>query len=229
LIPTNGKWTEKVLHSFKRDGQDGIVPYAGLVLDTNGNLYGTTWEGGIYSAGTVFELVPNNGKWTEKVLHSFDNSGGDGAYPHAGLILDTTGRLYGTTQGGGNAGGGTVFELTPNQGEWTEKQLYLFNPFAKDGWAPEAPLIMDRAGNLYGTYSGGTYNWGGVFELILNKGKWTERVLHQFMQNGKDGAYILFGGLVFDATGNLYGMTRSGGSGTGCGSNGCGTVFEVAP
>jgi uncharacterized repeat protein (TIGR03803 family) len=107
-----GGWTETILYSFG-NGTDGAIPYAGLIFDAAGNLYGTTFGGGPYGgAGTVFELTPTaGGGWTETVLHSFN--GGDGANPVAGLIFDAAGNLYGTTTGGGTYGGGTAFELSP--------------------------------------------------------------------------------------------------------------------
>ena len=110
----DGSWTEKVLHNF--DGtDDGASPVASLVFDAAGNLYGTTSESGPSGAGTVFELTPHaDGGWTETVLHSFSpQRGPDGAYPHAGLIIDAAGHLYGTTSGGGAYKAGTVFEVTP--------------------------------------------------------------------------------------------------------------------
>src|ERR1017187_9524801 len=116
---------ERVLHSFANDGADGNKPYAGLIFDAAGNLYGTTWAGGPSDLGTVFELTPaGGGTWTEKVLHSFINDGTDGNEPYAGLIFDAAGNLYGTTLGGGTAFIGTVFQLTPaGGGTWTEKVL----------------------------------------------------------------------------------------------------------
>jgi len=108
---SGGGWTEKVVHNF--DGDDGGDPFAGLIFDAAGNLYGTTEAGGDYYAGTVFELTPNgSGGWTEKVLHNF-GSGMDGADPNASLIWDAAGNLYGTTTQGGTHGGGTVYEITP--------------------------------------------------------------------------------------------------------------------
>jgi uncharacterized repeat protein (TIGR03803 family) len=105
---------EKVLHSFG-NGTDGYYPQAGLIFDAAGNLYGTTIGGGTYVGGTVFELTPTaGGGWTETVLHSFNQNGTDGYSPHAGLIFDSAGNLYGTTRWGGTYGDGTVFELTPN-------------------------------------------------------------------------------------------------------------------
>ena len=173
--------------------------------------------------------------WNEKVLHSFNDNGQDGGTPEAGLIFDAAGNLYGTTLGGGTYGGGTVFELTPTAGGgWTEKVLYSFcsQPNCTDGAGPLAGLILDAAGNLYGTTSqggdyqcpSGTYTYcGTVFELKpIAGGGWTEQVLHSFDGSGTDGTYPS-AGLIFDAAGNLYGTTQVGGY------YGGGTVFELTP
>jgi uncharacterized repeat protein (TIGR03803 family) len=209
-----GVWTEKVLHNFT-NGDDGGYPYAGLIFDAAGNLYGTTSEGGANKLGTVFELTPKTGGvWTEKVLHSFAG-GKDGTDPAAGLIFDAAGNLYGTTAEGGEYRYGTAFELTPAAGgRWTEKILHNFGK-DKDGNQPVAGLISDAAGNLYGTnIEGGAYGLGTVFELTPNVGGgWTEKVVHSF--NGKDGGDPA-GCLIFDAAGNLYGTTNS-------------TAFELTP
>jgi len=161
-----GGWMEKVLYSFKNNFRDGLDPFAGLILDASGNLYGTTVLGGTTNLGTVFELTPKaGGGWTEKVLHRF-GKGNDGAEPYAGLILDA-GNLYGTTIFGGKYNGdGTVFELTPKAGgRWTEKVLHNFGN-GTDGSSPYAGLIFDASGNLYGTTnSGGAYGEGTVFEI----------------------------------------------------------------
>jgi len=224
LTPTaGGNWSEKVLHNFNNNGTDGENP-AGLIFDVAGNLYGTTSLGGAYGAGTVFELTPTTGGgWSEKVLHNFNNNGVDGNYP-GGLILDAAGNLYGTTFGGGAHGVGTVFELTPTTGGgWSEKVLHNFNSNGTDGQDPNSSLIFDAAGNLYGTTSqGGAYSGDGtVFELMPQAGRgWSEKVLFNF--NQRDGADPQ-SGLVFDAAGNLYGTTASGG-----GYN-HGTVFELMP
>src|ERR1022692_937488 len=219
-----GGWTEQLLHNFS--GPDGVAPQSALVIDAAGNLYGTTSQGGTYAKGTVFELMPSaGGDWTEKVLYSFSNDGTDGTHPVAGLLFDGAGNLYSTTYGGGTYNKGTVFELTPAAGGgWTERVLYSFGN-GTDGINPCASLIFDGAGNLYSTtQSGGTYNGGTVFELTpAAGGSWTEQVLHNFNNNGTDGINPK-NGLIFDATGNLYGTTNFGGiyySG--------GTVFEVVP
>jgi uncharacterized repeat protein (TIGR03803 family) len=222
---------EKLLHVF--DGKNGNSPFASLIMDASGNLYGTTWMGGAYNCGAVFELTPaEGGGWTEKILHNFNNNGTDGYSPYANLIFDGSGNLYGTTEQGGGRNGGVVFELTPKfAGGWAEKILHSFNNVdSTGGYFLEAGLIFDGSGNLYGTArSGGAYGGGVVFELSHKAGGgWTEQVLHSFADNGTDGYYPL-GSLIFDASGNLYGTTETGGNGTACDPVGCGMVFELTP
>jgi len=211
---------EKVLYSF--NGSDGNAPYAALIADAAGNLYGTTYSGGAYGYGTVFRLLLGaNGKWTETVLHSFD-FGNDGVLPCARLIFDAAGNLYGTTRAGGAYGYGSIFQLAPGaKGTWTETVLHNFNN--SDGFFPYAGLTFDRAGNLYGTtLYGGAYGYGTVFQLALGaSGTWIETVLYSFSSNSTDGAYP-YGGVLFDAAGALYGTTYSGGA------YGYGTVFQLA-
>src|SRR5580700_4834493 len=164
--------TEKVLHSFG-NGKDGKTPSSNLILDKAGNLYGTTVYGGSGTCkngneagcGTVFELEPKSGGgWTYKVLYSFNASGKDGFYPNGSLTIDTAGNLYGAA-GGGAYGFGVVFELSPKTGGgWTEKVLYSFD-LGTGAYYPVGGLILDKAGNLYGTAQGGTYGAGTVFEL----------------------------------------------------------------
>jgi uncharacterized repeat protein (TIGR03803 family) len=150
-----GKWTETVLHSFS--GADGQFPYGWLILDVHGNLYGTTYSGGTYDSGAVFELAHSrNGSWTETVLHSFISNYGEN--PVAGLISDAAGNLYGTLAYGDNQtcalGCGSVFKLAPGaHGKWTETLLHAFT--GSDGGNPYAGLTLDRAGNLYGPTIGG--------------------------------------------------------------------------
>src|SRR5271167_2273777 len=223
LTPTaGGGWMEQVLHSF--NGGDGYWPFAGLIFDAAGNLYGTTYVGGAYGEGTVFELTPAaGGGWTEQVLYNFKHNGTDGYNPEAGLIFDKNGNLYSTTLAGGTYGEGTVFELRPTAGgDWTEEVLHSFGN-GTDGYQPAGSLMFDAAGNLYGTtYGGGTYGYGTVFELTPTAGGgWTEKVLHSF-GNGPDG-YYPYAGLIFDAAGNLYSTTHGGGT------YGYGTVFELTP
>ena len=221
---------EKVLHEFHRASGQG--PH-GVIFDAAGNLYGTTSEGGA-GLGVVFQLKPGaNGTWTEKVLHSFQ--GPDGSEPQSELTLDTAGNLYGTTYYGGASGSGcggfgcgTVFRLTPHaNGQWSETVLYSFH--GNDGFNPVGGVVYDAAGNLYGTTPAGGIHGGCsgegcglIFQLVPRKnGTWTENVLHRFGK-GKDGSEP-WGGLIFDAAGNLYGTTKYGGA------YGYGTVFEVVP
>src|SRR5215467_4273483 len=151
---------EKVLYSFNnRKGIDGTYPQGPLTPDAAGHLYGTTPEGGAGGCyggcGTVFELTRGaNGQWKDKVLHIFQSGGSDGVFPNSSLAIDAGGNLYGTTYGGGGANWGIVFQLTPgSNGNWTETVLYNFQPGG--GVSPEAGLIFDAAGNLYGTTAGG--------------------------------------------------------------------------
>lgn len=208
---------ERVLHSFS--GADGAIPYAGLVLDAKGNLYGTTQYGGTYGSGTVFKLDNTR---TESVLYSF-SGGTDGRLPLLGyLVRDTKGNLYGTTQFGGVYGAGNVFKLDNTN---TETVLYSFSG-GTDGAYPYAGLVRDAEGNLYGTTNqGGASGYGTVFK-VDKTGK--EAVLHTFTDVGGDGASP-YDDLLLDAKGNLYGTAADGGNG-GCYNNlGCGIVFMLTP
>jgi uncharacterized repeat protein (TIGR03803 family) len=227
----------KDLYTFK-GGTDGANPSAGLIFDAAGNLYGTTAKGGVSHDGVVFKLTLNaDGSWTESVLHSF--TGADGANPHAGLIFDAAGNLYGTTSNGGTSNAGTVFKLTPNSdGSWKESVLHSFT--GADGASPQAGLIFDAAENLYGTTNAGgdpTCGCGVVFKLTANlNGSWTESVLKSFtavvyggnLVPGPDGGNPQ-AGLIFDAAGNLYSTTREGGGNICPAPSPCGVVFKLAP
>ncbi len=220
-----GGWKEKVLHSFNLDGVDGYQPYASLVLDAGGNLYGTTSLGGSHSGGTVFELSPQaGGTWSEKILHHFALGLSDGNNPQSNLLFDAAGNLYGTTVAGGAHSSGIAFELTPVVGHgWSEKLLHAFDGRG-GGNAPYGTLEFDSAGNLYGTtQNGGAGAAGIVYELMpAATGPWTERILHTFTGGVSDGSYPQFG-VVFGSTGSLYGTTLTGGT------FGDGTVFELSP
>jgi uncharacterized repeat protein (TIGR03803 family) len=167
------------------------------------------------------------GGWSEKVLRGF--SGTDGANPAGGLIFDPSGNLYGMTSVGGAYNYGVVFELSPTMGGgWKEAILHSFNSNGIDGNAPSGSLIRDAAGNLYGvTGYGGAYNYGTVFELRHTAHGWREKILHSFNNDGVDGYYPGTGGLIIDASGNLYGTTENGGA-YGTPFTG-GTVFEIKP
>jgi uncharacterized repeat protein (TIGR03803 family) len=236
-VTPGGMWVGSVLYTFT-GGSDGGFPSGSLALDAAGALYGTASSGGSLSCndgtgcGTVFKLTPaiSPGAWTESVLHTF-TGGSDSAFPSAGVILDATGVLYGTTSGGGNpgcvlgAGGGcgTVFKLTPPAtpgGTWAETLLYDFTGSGL-GVSPNA-MIFDATGALYGTTAnGGDLGTGTVFKLTppaTPGGTWTENTLHTF-SGGSDGGGPN-GSLLFDVAGALYGAATGGGS---C----CGTVFKV--
>jgi uncharacterized repeat protein (TIGR03803 family) len=221
FAPSLSAQTEQTIYSFTGT-TDGRNPLSSLVMDAAGNLFGTTFVGGAYGAGEVFELTPHSaGGWSESVIYSF-TGGADGADPYfADVIFDASGNLYGTTVGGGSYNLGTVFKLTPTASGWSETVLYSFSG-GLDGANPYAGLLFDTVGNLYGTtYSGGANSVGTVFELMQRTpGQWIEKVIHTF--KGKDGNAPA-GGLVFDHKGNLYGVTQGGGN------QGFGVVFKLTP
>ncbi len=230
-LDTSGKKT--ILYNFM-GGTDGTEPHGSLVIDAGGNLYGTTEYGGdlgvlcagMQGCGVVFKVDPTG---HETVLYSF-TGGADGAQPLAGLMLDSTGNLYGTTAGGGigecdywAVGCGVVFKLDP-----TGKETVLYS-FAggTDGGVPASPLIADSSGNLYGMTSGvGAGTNGSVFR-VDTAGK--ETILHAF--SGEPDGSQPYGSLVRDGAGNLYGTTYGGGifDLNQCGYGGCGVVFKITP
>jgi hypothetical protein len=240
-----GEWTEKVLHAFAGIGSgkeygDGANPNGGLILDSNGTIYGTTYAGGYncphssnLGCGTVFELTPptqHAGAWRERQIHLF-KAGNDGGGPNGGLIFDKAGSLYGTTVGGGagNSPWGTVFILVPNaKHSWTEGLLHTFED-GDDGAEPRAGVVMGPTGELWGTASGGGSNFAGtVFHLKKNStGVWMFGALYSFegVNNG-DGA-VPGAGVVLNG-GSIFGTTQVGGTGRAC-QGGCGTTFEVSP
>ena len=211
---------EAVIHSFT-GGNDGAYPYAALIADSNGNLFGTTYQGGsascsVYGCGTIFEVTPDDG---ETILYSF-KGGNDGAYPYASLTIDAAGNLYGTTAWGGAYGKGTVFELAP---DGTETVLHAFVS-SDDGRHPYGGVVVDSEGNLYGTtYRGGGHSVGSVFELAPDG---TESFLHRF-RTKNDGTNP-YSAMIMDNEGNLYGTTVEGGS-LNCTGSGCGTIFRIKP
>jgi len=233
-----GKWTEKVLHSFA-SGTDGANPGGGLVLDSKGAVYGTTPMGGNQlcnfgngkiGCGIAFELVPptkKGGVWTEKFLHRFTD-GNDGAGPAMGMVFDADSSLFGAA-GGGAKGGGVIFRLAAvSGGRWKETAVYEFSSNTY-GYGP-AVSFVDSSGNLYGTtYSVPDSYSGSVFRLMppTQKSKpWAMSFLYEF--TGPPDGIGPSPYLVRDKSGDFYGATQYGGSGT-CGSGGCGTVFELRP
>jgi uncharacterized repeat protein (TIGR03803 family) len=222
LSPSNGGWTETTLYSFQ-GLNDGFGPGGGLVFDSAGNLFGTAPDGGLHSAGVVFELSPTIHGWRQRVIHPF-TGGKDGAVGSLGLLLlDTAGNLYGVTELGGTNGAGAVYKLSPTaRGAWKTTVLYDFKGMP-DAGNPYGGLIFDKAGNLYGTtYFGGTAGMGAVFQLTPGpNGTWQENVLYSF-QGGTDGSFSTTT-LVFNAAGSLYGTTSTGGRP----SCDCGTLFKL--
>ena len=272
-------WDETVLHTFT-GSPDGFNPWVeNLIFDQAGNIYGTTTNGGEYGGGTVFELTPSGGgAYTESILHNFN--GTDGAYPFAGVVLDSAGNIYGTTGAGGTGRGcdygcGTAYQLVPSGGSWLESVLINFD-LGSAGLAgayyPYSPLVLDASGNLYGTtiYSSSVYLDGMVFKLAPSGGGFSPSVFYAFQTSCQpyggvtmdsagnffgvclgsssvfeltncsqqctlidlhdfsyqDG-YMPYGAPVLDAEGNLYGTTQYGGTGGEPCSLGCGVVWEI--
>jgi uncharacterized repeat protein (TIGR03803 family) len=216
-------------------GPQGANPRSGLIMDRAGALYGTTSAGGntsdcywVPGCGVVFQMVPpaaGQTTATQTVLYTF-TGGSDGSAPYGGLLMDSTGALYGTTSQGGAKGYGVVFKLTPpakGTTTWTETTLFSFGN-VRDGATPLGALAMDRAGALYGTsVAGGAGQMGVLYKLTppaKGVSPWTETELEQFYGNGYDGAQPL-GGVVVDRLGTLFGTTYVGGASF------YGAVFEV--
>jgi hypothetical protein len=235
-------WVTALLYAF--GGQpDGQYPTDRVVAGPDGALYGTTTQGGTGSCqgydgcGMVFKLQPPPAfcrsfscPWTETILYSF-SSRNDGFNPMAEVAFDRAGNLYGTTMNGGggvncdNDGCGTAFQLTPNaNGTWTKNTIHIFQGGVSDGASPRAGVVVDQAGNVYGTTgSGGTgdcdHGCGTAFELTPGSSGWSESLLHSFT-GGADG--VGPGQLVFDGSGNIWGVTDAGGTGGGA-------IFELVP
>lgn len=226
ISPSGGGWTESILYNFI-GGLVGDAPFSGVIFDASGNLDGTSIDGGTYDDGTIFQLTPSSSGWSGTAIYNFTGNS-DGYEPVAGLILDSSGNLYGATNNGRPSGEAVVYQLAPGNGGWNFIVMYDFeNEF---GGGPQSKLLMDSAGNLYGTTSGGyesTSPYGSVFKLTPSNGGWTFTDLYDFT-GGSDGAFP-YDGLVMDAQGNLYGTTSAGGK-SGCQyGDGCGVVFEITP
>ncbi|MGO9561153.1 MAG: choice-of-anchor tandem repeat GloVer-containing protein [Candidatus Korobacteraceae bacterium] len=207
-------WNERVLHAFTFTGLPGTGPlYENLIFDRAGNIYGTTTFGGIYGLGTVFELSPSGGEYTESILHNF-GSGLDGQTPYSGVIFDAAGNLYGNTVAGGTEEG-TVYQLIPSGGAWVEN--ILANLGDNTGHPPEGTLIFDQSGNLFGTgFNFGPGGGGTVYELA--HGNWVFSLPYYW---GSNPACYPQAGLTLGADGNLYGVCSYGGS------NDDGWVFKL--
>jgi uncharacterized repeat protein (TIGR03803 family) len=235
--------TLSTLYTFT-GGTNGANPHSRLVMDSNGNLYGITQNGGVVTGncslgcGTVYELTRNGNSWTQTVLYSFTGENGDGNNPWS-LTIDSAGNLFGVTTWGGASNTsvcgpetcGTVFELTPSASGWTEKVIYSFQGGPSDGNFPFSNIVVDAKGNLYGTTVEGGIGTnpmcygtgcGTVWELSpTTDGRWKERIIHNFLGMGY--GQNPWGGVTMDAAGNLYGDTAYGGNSQR------GTVFKLSP
>lgn len=233
---------ERVIYNFK-GGSGGASPQGTLTADQRGAIYGTTTYGGIYGCtfnagcGTVFKLTRVERRYVHRVLYEFQG-GKDGNGPNSGVVAETGGVLYGTTEYGGAFGLGTVFELTPSGKSYKEKLLHSFGG-ARDGDAPFGGLTVDGAGDLFGATllggGGGSQcstgsGCGVVFELLHSGERYTERILHRFT-GGRDGATP--GSPPIFAGDKLLGTAATGGGNPSCGgapiNTGCGTVYELDP
>src|SRR5271165_268149 len=228
---SGGTWTKTKLLDF--GGTAGEYPVAAPILDASGNLYGTTSSGGTKNGGgTAFELSNTGSGWTETILHNF-LGGTDGQEPSAGLIFDHAGNLYGTTfyggAGGCQGGCGTVFELSPSSGGWTETIIQNFTQDAT-GYHLNSGVIMGAKGKIYGTTRDGgnlkqcvPTGCGTVFEMVFSNGAWTRTRLYSFGGFNLHDGSVPFAGVVLNRKGHLIGTTVFGGA------NHPGTVYEVTP
>jgi hypothetical protein len=256
-LQKGGSWTEQTLYGFKGTARgvltgDGGSPNGGLRLDASGNIYGTTMDGGFAGGvcrgifqggpgcGTVFKLAPPLKKgqtWTEEILYRF--KGAEGGNPYGGVVFGTNGSLYGPTSFGGDSGNGSIFELQPPSlgtqssragNSWTERTLHIFSG-GWDGSNPEANLIFDAAGNLYGTTRTPTSPDARGTVFRINQSEQANTFDFDLTYTFKvipDGEYPA-SPLIFDKEGNLYGTTQAGGTGTTCSVQACGTVFVIRP
>jgi len=207
-------WAEKDLHYFGC-GSDGAYGQDGdLVFDQQGNIYGTTGQGGDWNLGTVFKLERSGNDWIEHVLYSFFGQP-DGSFVYSGVISDSSGNLYGVASQGGTMNSGTIFELSYDGVGWTEHSIYNF----EIGEKPFAGLVQDASGNFYGaTMGGGTGGGGTVFELSPAGNSWNYQVLYSFSGANNCGPWAA---LTLDASGNLYGTTACDGA------HNLGNVFKL--
>lgn len=232
LTDNSGTWTKTILHSFPSSTTDGIAPNADIVVDSSGNIYGTTYEGGSDNFGIVFELSPptqSGGAWMETTLHSFTGTT-DGGYPIGGLTLGENGAIFGTASYSGVPNdSGTLFELIPpsaSGGSWTYSVLHSFTG-GKDGATPASTLVFDPKGNLYGTtWNGGSsacyLGCGLVFRFAppsQDGDSWTETVVHDLPDSGQSPN----ASIIVYRDGALYGITEF------LGTKNAGTVFTITP
>jgi uncharacterized repeat protein (TIGR03803 family) len=232
LTKSGSTWKETILHSFLGYPKDGYLPQAGLSFDTAGNLYGTTYQGGTFNVGTVFQLQPSKSSWKYKAIHNFNTQSGGAGYPLGGITQGADGYYYGTTYYGGFAyNAGTIYRLFQARNTWVGQNVFYFLE-GGDGIYPDSSLTMDAKGNMYGTtYYGGSGEacsggCGTVYKLTAGKNfTYTQSVIYSFQAGTKDGQNPYYGaGVTLDAKGNLYGTTLYGGS-----TENAGTVYELKP
>jgi uncharacterized repeat protein (TIGR03803 family) len=226
LTQTSQSWSEKTIYAFGTSKTDGAFPYAGVIADQAGNLYGTT-------PFSVYELTPGSAGWMESTLHVFCSRPNctDGSRPNAGVIRGPSGSLYGVTETGGAFDAGTVFQLRPSSSGWIEGEPHSFGSFPNDGLGGGlGDLTLDASGNLYGATTGGgtssacTAGCGTVYKLSpVSDGHWKETILYS-LQGGMAG-FEPTAGIAMDLSGNIYGTTIAGGDA----SCSCGVVFKLTP
>jgi len=222
LSPSGGGWTETTLYSFQ-GGTDGCTPQTAVHKGTKeGNLIGSTTDGGHAGDGTVFMLAERNGVWSESVLYSF-SGGSDGAHPGDLDINSKDGSVFGVAAGGGARGAGVVFELSQVKRHWRQSVIHSFG-LGIDGKEPVGIHLEESTGTLYGsTTYGGTNDYGSVFKLTPNGSSWTESILHSFGTTTGDGLYPESRPIEDPTTGALYGTTSEGGQ------YGGGAVWTISP
>jgi len=233
LTKSGSTWKETILHSFLGYSQkDGYLPQAGLSFDSTGNIFGTTYQGGTFNVGTVFELLPVKGGWKYRLIHNFNTQNGGAGYPLGGITQGANGYYYGTTYYGGFAyNAGTIYRLFQARNTWVGQNVFYFLE-GGDGIYPNSSLTMDAKGNMYGTtYYGGagescSGGCGTVYKLTPGKNNtYAQSVIYSFQAGVKDGQNPDSGaGVTLDATGNLYGTTLYGGS-----TENAGTVYKLKP
>jgi uncharacterized repeat protein (TIGR03803 family) len=220
LTPSGSGYSESVLYAFQ-GGYDGAYPFAGVIADKHGALYGTTYTGGPSGAGSVYKLTRSHSAYSKTILYGF-SGGSDGATPQGTLYMDRAGNLFGTTTNGGTAGTGVVYELSPGASSYTFRVIHSFQG-GNDAANPQyGALVADASGALYGTTSigGSPQSWGAVYKLTPSGSTYQESIICAFpYPNGSHP----FGGLTIDVRGTLYGTTTQGGP-----SN-TGTVFKLTP
>lgn len=225
-------WNETTLYTFQSWGGTGYNPDSSLYMDSKGALYGTTYYGGDPHClcGVIYKLTPpktTGNPWNYQVLHSFTVSN-DGKLPYNPVIANSQGDVFGTTLQGGTYDSGTIYELIPaTAGKYTEKVLYSFGD-NDDASVPNGPLTMDSTGALYGAGAmGGAFNEGAIFKLtppVSGSTTWTESILYSFGGGSLSGGITPIGNLVFDSSGNLYGVTNTGGN-----ASSDGVIYELSP